>query len=97
MGGIGGAMDLAVCAQRIFIMMEHTLRDNRPRLLPRCTLPLTATGVVKLIMTDLGLFEPLGDSFKLLEIAPDWTVEEVQALTGAPVVTDGEPRVFGLH
>jgi 3-oxoacid CoA-transferase B subunit len=95
-GGIGGAMDLAVCAKRIFIMMEHTLRDGRPRLLPRCTLPLTAAGVVKLIMTDLGLFEPLGDSFRLLEIAPDWTVDEVKALTGAPVVVDGPPKVFGV-
>jgi 3-oxoacid CoA-transferase B subunit len=96
-GGIGGAMDLAVCAKRIFVMMEHTLRDNRPRLLKRCTLPLTAAGVVKLVMTDLGLFEPLGDSFRLLEIAPDWTVDEVQALTDAPVVVEGEVRIFGLH
>ena len=96
-GGIGGAMDLAACAQRIFVMMEHTLRDNRPRLLSRCTLPLTAVGVVKLVMTDLGLFEPLGDSFRLLEIAPEWTVDEVQALTDAPIVVDGTPKVFGLH
>jgi 3-oxoacid CoA-transferase B subunit len=96
-GGIGGAMDLAVCAKRIFIMMEHTTRDGRPRLLERCTLPLTATGVVKLIMTDLGLFQPLGNSYRLLEIAPDWTVEEVQALTGAPVEVEGELKVFGLY
>jgi 3-oxoacid CoA-transferase B subunit len=95
-GGIGGAMDLAVCARRVFIMMEHTLRDGRPRLLQQCTLALTATGVVKLIMTDLGLFEPTGDAFKLLEIAPDWTVDEIRALTGAPVVVDGTPKVFGL-
>jgi len=78
-------------------MMEHTLRDNRPRLLSRCTLPLTAAAVVKLVMTDLGLFEPLGDSFRLLEIAPEWTVDEVQALTDAPIVVEGELRVFGLH
>ena len=57
-GGIGGAMDLAVCAKHIFVMMEHTLRDNRAAPAARCTLPATAAGVVKLVMTDLGLFEP---------------------------------------
>jgi 3-oxoacid CoA-transferase B subunit len=96
-GGIGGAMDIAVCAKRIFLMLEHTTRDGRPRLLPRCTLPLTAAGVVKLVMTDLGLFQPLGESFRLLEIAPGWTVEEVQALTGAPIDVSGELKVFGVH
>lgn len=85
-GGIGGAMDIAACAQRIFIMMEHETRDGRPRLLPKCTLPVTAPGVVKLVMTDLGLFEPSGDHFVLKEHAPGFTLEEIQAATGAPVV-----------
>ena len=84
-GGIGGAMDIASCAQRIFIMMEHTLRDGRPRLLKECTLPVTARGVVKLVMTDLGLFEPTGEGFRILEIAPGFTFDEVAALTGAPL------------
>jgi 3-oxoacid CoA-transferase B subunit len=82
-GGIGGAMDLAVGAKRVFIAMEHTTRDGQPRLLERCTLPLTARGVVKLVATDLGLFEVTGDGFVLREIAPGWSPEEVQALTGA--------------
>jgi 3-oxoacid CoA-transferase B subunit len=85
-GGIGGAMDLAACAQRIFIMMEHTTREGAPRLLPKCALPITAAGVVKLVMTDLGLFEPKGDHFLLKEIAPGFQAEEVQALSGAPLV-----------
>ena len=55
-GGIGGAMDLAACAQRVFIALEHTTREGKSRLLKRCTLPITAPGVVKLIATDLGLF-----------------------------------------
>jgi 3-oxoacid CoA-transferase len=84
-GGIGGAMDIAACAQRVFVMMEHTTRSGGGRLLVNCTLPITAPACVKLVMTDLGLFEPAGDHFVLHEIAPDWTIEEVQALTGAPV------------
>ncbi len=85
-GGIGGAMDLATGAKRVFLLLEHTTRDGRPRLLERCSLPLTASGVVTLIMTDLGLFEPTGDSFRLREIAPGFTVDEVQRLTVAPLV-----------
>lgn len=85
-GGIGGAMDIAACAQRIFIMMEHTTRDGRPRLLERCKLPITAAGVVKLIVTDLGLFVPAGDHFVARELAPGYSLEEVQAYTGARVV-----------
>lgn len=84
-GGIGGAMDIAACAQRIFIMMEHTLRDGRPRMLKQCNLPVTAPGVVKLVMTDLGLFEPTGEGFRILEIAPGFDVKEVAALTDAPL------------
>jgi 3-oxoacid CoA-transferase B subunit len=84
-GGIGGAMDIAACAQRIYIMMEHTLRDGRPRLLKQCNLPVTARGVVKLVMTDLGLFEPTGEGFRILEIAPGFSVDEVAVLTGAPL------------
>ena len=82
-GGIGGAMDIAACARRIFLLMEHTTRDGRPRLLERCRLPLTAAGVVKLVMTDLGLFEPAGDHFVARELAPGFTLEEVQALSAA--------------
>jgi len=84
-GGIGGAMDIAACAQRIFLLMEHQTRDGSPRLLERCALPITAPGVVKLVMTDLGLFEPAGDHFVVREITPGFTLDEVQAVTGAPL------------
>jgi 3-oxoadipate CoA-transferase, beta subunit len=87
-GGIGGAMDIAACAKRIFILMEHTTRDGSPRLLSHCSLPVTARGVVKLVVTDLGVFEPLGEAFRLREVAPGYTLEEVQAVTGAPLVAD---------
>ena len=82
-GGIGGAMDLAICAQRIFILMEHTTKEGKPRLLRRCTLPITAKGVVKMVFTDLGVFEIGSHGFVLKEIAPGWSPEEVQALTEA--------------
>jgi 3-oxoacid CoA-transferase B subunit len=84
-GGIGGAMDIAACAQRVFAILEHTTRDGKPRLLHECTLDITAPGVVTLIMTDLGLFEPTGDGFRILEIAPGFDVDEVANLTGAPL------------
>lgn len=84
-GGIGGAMDIAACAKRVFAMLDHTTRDGAPRLLRRCSLPLTAPGAVTLIMTDLGLFAPDGDTFVLREIAPGFSVDEVARLTGAPV------------
>ena len=82
-GGIGGAMDLAVGAKRVFIAMEHTTREGRPRLLKRCSLPVTAVGVVKLVVTNMGLFEVTPTGFLLKEIAPGYTVEEVQAVTEA--------------
>ena len=82
-GGIGGAMDLAVGAKRVFIAMQHTLRDGTPRVLERCTLPVTARGVVKLLATDLGLFEVTESGLLMREIAPGYTPEEVQAVTAA--------------
>ena len=95
-GGIGGAMDLAVGARQVFLLLEHTTRDGRPRLLDRCALPLTAAGVVTLVMTDVGLFEPAGDRFLLREIAPGFTVEEVRELTGAPVEPAPDLREVAL-
>lgn len=94
-GGIGGAMDIAACAQRIILLMEHTTRDGQPRLLDRCRLPVTARGAVTLIVTDLGVFEPLGDAFLLREIAPGHTPEEIQAVTGAPLHVS--PDVKEVH
>ena len=83
-------MDITACSKQVFVIMEHTTRDGEPRLLPRCTLPITAPGCVRRVMTDLGLFEPTGNSLRLLETAPGYTLDEVQALTGAPVVADAQ-------
>jgi 3-oxoacid CoA-transferase B subunit len=91
-GGIGGAMDIAACAQRIFVMLEHTTRDGRPRLLKRCNLSITAAGVVKLVITDLGLFQPNGEGFTALELAPGFTLDEVQDVTSAPLTPSPDLR-----
>ena len=81
-GGIGGAMDLAACAKRVFIILEHVTRRNEPRLVEKCDLPITAKGVVTLVSTNYGLFEPTGTGFLLREIAPGLTVDEIRATTG---------------
>ena len=96
-GGIGGAMDLAVGAKRVYIAMEHTTRDGRPRLRSRCALPLTAVGVVKLVATTLGLFEVTPQGFLLTEIAPGYTPEEVQAVTEAKLLIADDLREFQAH
>ena len=93
-GGIGGAMDLAVGAKRVFIAMEHVTRDGQFKLLKKCTLPITAPGVVKLVATDLGLFEITPQGFKLVEHAPGWSPEDIQELTEGKLVISNDLREF---
>ena len=93
-GGIGGAMDLAVGAKRVFIAMEHVTRDGQPKLLKKCTLPITAPGVVKLVATDLGLFEITPQGFKLVEHAPGWSPEDIQELTEGKLVISDDLKEF---
>jgi 3-oxoacid CoA-transferase B subunit len=87
-------MDLAACAKRVFVVLEHTTRDGKPRLLKRCQLPITAPGVVKLVATDLGLFEVTPDGFVLRENAPGWTPEEIQRLTEAALIVPRNVQAF---
>ena len=93
-GGIGGAMDLAACAQRVFIAMEHLTREGEPRLLKRCKLPITAPGVVTLVATDLGLFKVTPQGFELLEHAPGWSPEDIQELTEPKLVLADDLKEF---
>ena len=83
MGNIGGAMDLAAGAKRIIVAMEHTDRRNRPKIVKECTYPVTGRQCVSLIVTDLAVIEVAKHGLILKEIAPGWTVEEVQELTEA--------------
>ena len=87
-------MDLAACAKQVFIAMEHTTREGHSRLLKRCTLPITAPGVVTLVATDLGLFAITPQGFQLREYAPGWTVEDIQALTEATLTVAPDVREF---
>ena len=93
-GGIGGAMDLAVGAKRVWLALEHTTRDGQPRLLNRCNLPVTAVRVVSRVVTDLGLFDITPEGFLMREIAPGFTPQEVQELTEAKLTISPDLKEF---
>ncbi|MCZ2837931.1 3-oxoacid CoA-transferase subunit B [Modestobacter sp. VKM Ac-2985] len=80
---VGGAMDLAVGAKRVLVMTTHTTRDGRPKLLPRCTYPLTAAGVVDRVYTDLAVLDVGPDGLVVQEMAPGLTRAELQSVTAA--------------
>jgi 3-oxoacid CoA-transferase subunit B len=83
--GIGGAMDLASGCRRLIAMMQHVTKKGEHKLVQRCDYPLTATRVVSLVITDLGVFEPTGHAFRIIELAPGVTREHADAATGAPL------------
>lgn len=80
-GTIGGGMDLAVGANRVITAMEHTTKEGKPKIVRECTYHLTAKECVNLIVTDLAVIDVKPEGLLLREVAPDWTVKEVQALT----------------
>jgi 3-oxoacid CoA-transferase subunit B len=84
--GMGGAMDLVAGAKRVFIAMEHATRDNKPKIVTRCSLPITGVEVVDHIVTELGVIDVTPQGLVLRELAPDATLDQVQALT--------EPRLI---
>jgi 3-oxoacid CoA-transferase subunit B len=92
--GMGGAMDLVAGARKVIIAMEHTTREGGPKILKRCTLPLTGVKVVNLIVTEIAVIEVTSRGLVLREVAADTTVEAVQQATDARLVVENTPGTF---
>ncbi|ETW13922.1 3-oxoacid CoA-transferase subunit B [Roseivivax marinus] len=84
--GMGGAMDLVAGVKRVIVVMDHTNKAGEPKLLKECTLPLTGTGVVNRIITNLGVMDVVEGGLKIVETAPDVTEDEIREKTEATIV-----------
>ena len=92
--GMGGAMDLVASARRVIVAMEHTTRDGHPKILRRCTLPLTGFGVMQTIATEMAWIEVTAEGLVLEEIAEGLTVGDVQAATEARLIVSPGLKVM---
>ena len=90
--GMGGAMDLVAGAKRVIVAMEHATKEGTPKILKKCTLPLTGVEVVDTIVTELCLIEVTDRGLVLKEVRPDVTIETVQKLTEPKLLIEGEVR-----
>src|SRR5207248_449271 len=86
-GGIGGAMDIAAGAKKLIVCMEHVTKDGAPKIVKKCTYPLTGLECVDTIVTDLAVIDVQPQGLVLREVAPGWIPAEVQKLTGAALLT----------
>jgi 3-oxoadipate CoA-transferase beta subunit len=82
---VGGAMDLAAGAKRLWVVMEHTTKDGTSKLVRKCTYPLTAVGAVKRVFTNLATLDVTPEGFRVVDMAPGLTFDALQARTDAPV------------
>ncbi len=95
-GNIGGSMDLAVGARKLIIAIEHTMKTGELKILNKCTYPLTAKGVVNLIVTDLAVIEVTEDGLLLKETAPDLTPENIQSVTEPRLIISPDLKDFSF-
>jgi 3-oxoacid CoA-transferase B subunit len=95
-GAVGGAMDLACGVRRVIIIMQHVTASGEPRIVTRCTYPLTASEVVNTIITDLAVIEVTEEGLMIKEIAPGWTLEEVQAATEPELIVASDLKEIEL-
>jgi 3-oxoacid CoA-transferase subunit B len=94
--GMGGAMDLVAAAQRVIVAMEHTTREGKPKILKRCTLPLTGVSVVHSIITELAVIDVTPQGLLLKEISADTTVEAVQKGTEPALQVSAELKTISI-
>ena len=95
--GMGGAMDLVAGVRKVIVTMEHCNKHGAPKILKECSLPLTGTRCIDMIITDLCVLEMDAEQrrFRLTELAPGVTKDEVIEKTGAELLTDIEPATIG--
>jgi 3-oxoacid CoA-transferase subunit B len=85
--GMGGAMDLVAGVQKVVVLMEHSAKDGSPKIVKNCALPLTGQGVVNRVITELGVMDITAEGVKLIELAKDVTLEQIQAASGVELIT----------
>ncbi len=85
--GMGGAMDLVTGVQKVVVLMEHAAKDGSPKVVKNCALPLTGQGVVNRVITELGVMDITAEGVKVIELAKDVTLEQIQAASGVELIT----------